>query len=56
MIQSVRPDGSFELVNHAWRDTLGYQDAEPADMIIWDIIHPDAVAHCQPDFVRAIEG
>lgn len=56
MIQSVRPDGTFEFVNRAWRTTLGYTDDDLASMIVWDIVHPDAMEHCQREFVRAIRG
>jgi PAS domain S-box-containing protein len=56
MIQSVRPDGTFEFVNRAWRDTLGYTDEEVGDMILWDIVHPDELEHCQIAFARAIDG
>ncbi len=56
MIQSVRPDGTFEFVNRAWRTTLGYSADDLTHMIIWDIIHPDFLEHCQTEFVRAIRG
>src|SRR5436190_977119 len=56
MIQSVRPDGTFEFVNRAWRDTLGYTDEEAGEMILWDIVHPDELEHCQIAFARAIHG
>lgn len=28
LIQSITPDGRFLYVNRAWRDTLGYTQAE----------------------------
>jgi PAS domain S-box-containing protein len=56
MIQSVRPDGTFEFVNRTWLEKLGYAEGEVAGLIIWDIIHPDSVAHCQEFFGRAIGG
>ncbi|MBA2277687.1 MAG: PAS domain S-box protein [Chloroflexia bacterium] len=56
MIQSVRPDGTFEFVNTAWRTSLGYTDADLAQMTVWDIVHPDSMQHCQREFVRAIQG
>ncbi len=56
MIQSVRPDGSFEFVNRAWRNALHYTDDDLARMTIWDIVHTDAVDHCMPYFMRAING
>lgn len=56
MIQSVRPDGTFEFVNPAWLHALGYTQEEVDGMIVWDVIHEDAVAHCRPLFARAIRG
>jgi PAS domain S-box-containing protein len=56
MIQSVRPDGTFEFVNRTWLEKLGYAEDEVADLIVWDIIHPESVAHCQEFFGRAIGG
>lgn len=34
MIQSVRPDGTFEFVNPAWLEKLGYTDREVDDLVI----------------------
>jgi PAS domain S-box-containing protein len=56
MIQSVRPDGSFEFVNRAWRDVLGYTDDDLATMNVWELIHPEQIEHCQIAFVRAMQG
>jgi PAS domain S-box-containing protein len=56
MIQSVRPDGTFEFVNRAWHQKLGYEQDEVDRLIIWDIVHPDALEHCQPAFAAAIRG
>ena len=56
MIQSVRPDGTFEFVNRAWLNKLGYAADEVPRLIVWDIIHPDSIAHCQQLFVLASSG
>jgi PAS domain S-box-containing protein len=56
MIQSVRPDGTFEFVNRAWIDTLGYSAEEAEQLIIWDIIHPDSLEHCQALFATVMHG
>ncbi|HEV2124743.1 MAG TPA: PAS domain S-box protein, partial [Chloroflexota bacterium] len=56
MIQSVRPDGTFEFVNRAWRTTLQYTDDDLSRMTVWDTIHPDSMQHCQTEFVKAIRG
>lgn len=56
MIQSVRPDGTFEFVNQSWLDTLGYQAEDVPGLIIWDIIYPEAVEHCQIFFSKAVTG
>src|SRR5437867_10913001 len=56
MIQSCRPDGSFEFVNRAWLDKLGYSEQEVHDLVLWDIIHEDEFEHCRLAFMRAIQG
>ena len=56
MIQSVRPDGTFEFVNRAWCDKLGYTQDDIHNINIWDIIHPDSVEHCQLLFQHAAMG
>ena len=56
MIQSVRPDGTFEFVNKAWKNTLGYTDDDLSEMTVFAIIHPDFLEHCMGDFMRAING
>ena len=56
MIQSVRSDGTFEFVNRAWTNTLGYTADDLATMNIWDIVHEDSVQHCQMEFMRVMEG
>jgi PAS domain S-box-containing protein len=56
MIQSCRPDGSFEFVNRAWLEKLGYTADEVKDLNLWDIIHPDAKEHCEAAFGQAIQG
>ena len=56
MIQSVRPDGSFEFVNRSWLTKLGYDRAEVDTMGIWQIVHTDSVPHCQPYVEQALRG
>lgn len=56
MIQSVRPDGTFEFVNRAWHQKLGYGPEDVERLIIWDIVDPDELEHCQPYFAAAIRG
>src|SRR3954453_14710451 len=56
MIQSVRPDGTFEFVNRAWENKLGYGPDDLNRLIIWDIVDPAELEHCQPYFAAAIRG
>ncbi|MDQ3854903.1 MAG: ATP-binding protein [Chloroflexota bacterium] len=56
MIQSVRPDGTFEFVNRAWRTALQYTDDDLSHMTVFDIVHPEYLEHCMNDFMRAIAG
>ena len=56
LIQSVAPDGNFFYVNHAWRETLGYSEAEIAQMKVFDVIHPDCLEQCLEKFQRVMSG
>lgn len=52
LIQSVSPDGRFQYVNRAWKDTLGYSDAEVQKLKLWDVVrqHPTS----ERDVVQSI--
>lgn len=50
LIQSVTIDGHFVYVNRAWRETLGYSEAEIANLRAIDIIHPNCKARCRKIF------
>ncbi len=57
LIQSVTADGRFVYVNRAWRETLGYNnEAEIAEMSLYDIMHPDCKAHGLQTFSRVMSG
>ena len=56
MIQSVRPDGTFEFVNKSWKDKLGYTDEDLQSMIIWDVIHETSMEHCMITFTQILGG
>ena len=56
LIQSVAPDGRILLTNRAWRDTLGYSEAEAASMNIFDVIHPEHRQACAAFFERLKAG
>ncbi|MEM6793788.1 MAG: PAS domain S-box protein [Acidobacteriota bacterium] len=40
LIQSVAPDGRFQFVNRAWKETLGYSDEEVRSLTIWQVVRP----------------
>ena len=42
LIQSIGADGHFLYVNRAWQETLGYSEAEIAQMTVFDIIHSNS--------------
>ncbi|MDM9583481.1 MULTISPECIES: adenylate/guanylate cyclase domain-containing protein [unclassified Nostoc] len=56
LIQCVNPSGRFLYVNRAWRETLGYSEAEIANMSVFDIIHPEFKQHCLQRFYRVLSG
>ncbi|NOQ43255.1 MAG: PAS domain S-box protein, partial [Dehalococcoidia bacterium] len=56
LVQSVAPDDRLLYVNRKWRETLGYTEGEIAGLSLFDIIHPDSLAHCKEVFQRVIAG
>jgi PAS domain S-box-containing protein len=56
MIQSVGLDGGIIFVNKAWRDTLGYTEAELSGLNLFDIIHSDSQAHCREMMAEVAKG
>ncbi len=56
LIQSVRPDGSFEFVNQAWLSTMGHGEADMARLNLFDMIHADDLSHCLALFERVLAG
>jgi PAS domain S-box-containing protein len=56
LIQSIDPEGKFIFVNLAWRESLGYTEEELLDLSLFQIIHPDSMAHCQEMFQEIMSG
>jgi PAS domain S-box-containing protein len=56
LIQSVAPDGSLAYVNRAWRETLGYTEAEIPSLSVYDIIHDDSLEEFRSLLNRAMAG
>ncbi len=56
LVQSVDVDGRFLFVNRAWLETLGYTLEELPRLNLFQIIHPDSLAHCQALFARLLRG
>ncbi|NET89505.1 MAG: PAS domain S-box protein [Kamptonema sp. SIO1D9] len=56
LIQSVNAEGKFLYVNNAWRETLGYSDAEIRKMTMFEIVHTDSRQHCLSTFQKIISG
>ena len=55
-IQSVAPDGRFQYVNRAWKDALGYSDAELEHLTIFDVIAPEHREGCLRSLKSVIDG
>ncbi|AKG20112.1 GAF domain-containing protein [Calothrix sp. 336/3] len=56
LIQSVvLEDGSFEYVNRAWLQTLGYSEGEVKKLTLFDVLHPKCQQHCT-DVVTQIQA
>ena len=56
LVQSVRPDGTFDFVNQAWLRTMGYSAEEVQGLTVFGIICPDLIPHCQEIFSRIMNG
>ncbi len=56
LIQSVTPEGRFVYVNRAWKESLGYNTAEVANLSMFDIIDCDSQAHCIEIFEQVMSG
>lgn len=56
LIQSVDPSGSFIYVNRAWKQTMGYSDAEMATLKVFDVISPACRDHCSQLFHEIMSG
>ena len=53
LIQSVSPEGRFIYVNRAWRQTLGYTEAEIVQLNIFSVVHPEYHDQCRVQFQSA---
>lgn len=56
LIQSVDATGSFLYVNRAWKEAMGYSDAEIADLKVFDVISPACRDHCSLLFQEILSG
>lgn len=56
LIQCVDGSGRFLFVNQAWLAELKYSPAEVEMLTLWDIIHPDSMAHCMEAFKKVLSG
>ncbi|MGE0813783.1 MAG: PAS domain S-box protein [Vicinamibacterales bacterium] len=41
LIHTLSPGGAILFTNRAWRETLGYDEAELGGLTFWDVVHPD---------------
>ncbi|MBD3404538.1 MAG: PAS domain S-box protein [Candidatus Lokiarchaeota archaeon] len=56
MIHSILPDDSFELVNSAWLESLGYEDKDVSNLHVKDIIFPGNIAKYHQYLKDAFSG
>ncbi|MCA1992673.1 MAG: PAS domain S-box protein [Coleofasciculus sp. S288] len=56
LIQSCTADGQFIYVNRAWRETLGYSEADVRQLNVFDILHPDCKPDCLELLCRLMSG
>ncbi|HYQ48327.1 MAG TPA: PAS domain S-box protein, partial [Thermodesulfovibrionales bacterium] len=55
LVQSVGPDGSFQYVNRAWMETMGYGPEEISLLTIFDVLHPGC-SECSSEFRDVVFG
>lgn len=56
LIQSVTPEGRYLYVNRAWRETLGYTDADLERLSVFDVIDPSCHGHCRQVLADVLAG
>lgn len=54
LIQICDMDGAILYANRAWRETLGYGEAEISGLMLSDIIHPGSLDHCMVQFKKVV--
>ena len=56
LIHSIEPDGSFEFVNRAWLETLGYSEEDLKDISLKNILFPGHVKAHQDLISKVLKG
>ena len=56
MIHSIEPDGSFEFVNRAWLEALGYSDEDLKGLHLKDILFPGYLKKHQDLISQVLKG
>jgi len=56
LIQSVGPDGQVLFVNRAWRETLGYSEAESTGLSFFNIVDDSRRNECRELFYQVFAG
>lgn len=46
LVQSISPNGSYQFVNRAWREALGYDEQEMDKLTLWDVVRPEDHGIC----------
>ncbi|NJD57332.1 MAG: PAS domain S-box protein [Nitrospirae bacterium] len=55
LVQSIGPDGSFQYVNRAWMETMGYGPEELSSLTIFDVLYPGC-SECSSEFKDIVFG
>ena len=56
LVCATTADGAFLYANRAWRDSVGYTDADLASRRFLDVVHPSSRDHCREVMARALAG
>gem|GEM_PF-686412 len=56
LIQSISPQGEFIYVNRAWKETLGYEDAEISGLALDDVVHKESLKTFRTAVMKVASG
>lgn len=56
LIQSIDANGKLQYANRAWREALGYSEAELQELNVFELIAPESQEHCLAIFSEILSS